>query len=336
MTSLGFTIWPCFIRRLDHVDGALGHAVGEFLDGDGLRNDHFAHELFARLIGMRALVLAATHRRQRTRARVVVGQRGVQRQAAAPLLGRPAGPSRPSALPRDELRHRAAPHRRGPSSSSLGRRRRGVRGSCAPAARAGRAGVVAEPLLRLRARPSSWPRPRDGGALPRPSCALGGVALGLLGLLALARRLASSSARWRSSTSRTFEPSSARRRASIPLRTAFAAPHRRVALARVRRWRGRRCGRAAGARAGAAATLRRPELRAHLGFAGHAALALLLDDDRLGAAMREVLAHRALLDAGALQRQGLLRGHTQLVARFRIAIHSSSSRQATALRAFSS
>jgi hypothetical protein len=29
ITSVIFTIWPCFIRMLDDVDGALRHAVGE-------------------------------------------------------------------------------------------------------------------------------------------------------------------------------------------------------------------------------------------------------------------------------------------------------------------
>ena len=34
----------------DHVDGALGHAVGQFLDGDRLRDRHFAGDLFLRLV----------------------------------------------------------------------------------------------------------------------------------------------------------------------------------------------------------------------------------------------------------------------------------------------
>ena len=35
---------------LDHVDRALGHALRQFLDGDGLGQDHFAHDLLARLL----------------------------------------------------------------------------------------------------------------------------------------------------------------------------------------------------------------------------------------------------------------------------------------------
>ena len=37
-------------QQLDDVDGALGHAVGEFLDGDHLGDDHLAHDLVARLL----------------------------------------------------------------------------------------------------------------------------------------------------------------------------------------------------------------------------------------------------------------------------------------------
>ncbi len=38
-------------QQLDHVRAALGHAVGELLDGDGLRNGDLADELFLRLVG---------------------------------------------------------------------------------------------------------------------------------------------------------------------------------------------------------------------------------------------------------------------------------------------
>ncbi len=37
-------------QQHDDVDGPLGHAVGEFLDGDGLRNNHFAHDLVPGLL----------------------------------------------------------------------------------------------------------------------------------------------------------------------------------------------------------------------------------------------------------------------------------------------
>ena len=65
-------------EELDDVDGALRHALRQFLDGDRLRQDHFAHDLLARLLvhGALELLLAAAHRRQRARARILVGQRG--------------------------------------------------------------------------------------------------------------------------------------------------------------------------------------------------------------------------------------------------------------------
>ena len=37
-------------QQPDHVDRALGHAVGEFLDIDGFRDDHLANQLFLRLV----------------------------------------------------------------------------------------------------------------------------------------------------------------------------------------------------------------------------------------------------------------------------------------------
>src|SRR5262249_9004126 len=38
-------------QELDHIDAALGHAVGELLDGDGFRNGDLADELFFGLVG---------------------------------------------------------------------------------------------------------------------------------------------------------------------------------------------------------------------------------------------------------------------------------------------
>ena len=72
-------------EELDDVDGALRHAVGELLHGDRLRDHHVADDLLARLLVQRALelLLAAAHRRQRTGARVLLGQRIGHRQPAA-------------------------------------------------------------------------------------------------------------------------------------------------------------------------------------------------------------------------------------------------------------
>ena len=72
-------------EEFDDVDGALGHALRQFLDGDGLGQYDFAHDLLAWFLVQRALelLLPATHRRQRTGARVLFGQRRVERQLAA-------------------------------------------------------------------------------------------------------------------------------------------------------------------------------------------------------------------------------------------------------------
>ena len=59
ITSLILCIAPCFIRILDDVDGALGHAVGQLLDGDDLGDHHFAHDLLARLLNAHRLELLA-------------------------------------------------------------------------------------------------------------------------------------------------------------------------------------------------------------------------------------------------------------------------------------
>ncbi len=52
ITSVIFAMWPCFISILMTSTRALRHAVGEFLDGDRLRDRHFADELFL-LLGSR-------------------------------------------------------------------------------------------------------------------------------------------------------------------------------------------------------------------------------------------------------------------------------------------
>ncbi len=53
---------PLLHEQLDDVDAALGHAVGELLDGDRLGDDHFTGDLLARslLVGTGALALPAT------------------------------------------------------------------------------------------------------------------------------------------------------------------------------------------------------------------------------------------------------------------------------------
>src|SRR5690606_7161425 len=72
----------------DDVDSALGHTVGEFLNRDRLREDHFAHDLLARLVVLRALelLLAAAHRGPRAATGFVARKSRGQRQLAASAL----------------------------------------------------------------------------------------------------------------------------------------------------------------------------------------------------------------------------------------------------------
>jgi hypothetical protein len=44
-------------QYLDDIDGAFGHAVGKFLDGNGFRNDDFARHLFRRHLEALGLLL---------------------------------------------------------------------------------------------------------------------------------------------------------------------------------------------------------------------------------------------------------------------------------------
>ena len=76
-------------QQADDVDAALRHAVGEFLDGDRLGDDHLAHH--ALLGDVRGAVPghaldAAAEGRDRACPLVVAAGRGRQRQAAARLL----------------------------------------------------------------------------------------------------------------------------------------------------------------------------------------------------------------------------------------------------------
>src|SRR5262249_12104042 len=75
-------------QQLDHVDAALGHAVGELLDGDGFRNGDLAHELFFRLVGGVRLQPrdAAAEAGARAPAAPVGAQRGPDRERPAVFL----------------------------------------------------------------------------------------------------------------------------------------------------------------------------------------------------------------------------------------------------------
>ncbi len=76
---------------LDDVDGALGHALRQFLNGDGFRQDDFAHDLLARFLHLAAaeLLLATAGRSHRTAtgiAVVVRADRGYRQLAAAAFV----------------------------------------------------------------------------------------------------------------------------------------------------------------------------------------------------------------------------------------------------------
>jgi len=77
-------------QYLDDVDGAFRHAVGQFLDGDGFRNDDLAGHLFRRhLETLRLLFQAfgsALEGGNRTVAVLVIGQRIGNREPAAALV----------------------------------------------------------------------------------------------------------------------------------------------------------------------------------------------------------------------------------------------------------
>src|SRR5438045_7910952 len=97
-------------QQPDHVHGALGHAVGQLLDGDGLRNDDLADEFFLGLgLAMTGHALSsAPERCDRALAHFVGAERGHNREAAAALLGtwtgrrlrRDSGPPRSGASAR--------------------------------------------------------------------------------------------------------------------------------------------------------------------------------------------------------------------------------------------
>src|SRR5262249_41605875 len=75
-------------QKLDHVHGALGHAVGELLDGDGLRDGDLARELLLRLVAGVPLeaLHAAAERGDGTFALLVSAERGNDGEAATVLL----------------------------------------------------------------------------------------------------------------------------------------------------------------------------------------------------------------------------------------------------------
>ena len=299
---------------LDDVHRALGHAVGEFLDGDRLGQHHFAHDLLARLAvhGTLELLLAATHRRQRTAAAVLVGQRSGERELAATAvllalgldrLGRGNFGLDRAALDGSDATRLCLFFFLG--STRFSGRRATARLFLGAAARLC-LGLKASLLVRLAA----------GGFLALAAAALFflGATRGILGSALALLDLAHLGILQRATAcihllggELVQHHARARRRGGRRDRTG----RRRLRLRRL--WLGR------------ARLQRHRGLRRFLLLARQGELALLgLDDDSLRPPVREVLTHRALLHAGAFQRQRLLRGHAQRLVVFGIT-HSISS-----------
>ena len=108
----------------DHVDRALGHAIGQFLNRDRLGDRHFADDLFLGLaVAVAAHALdAAAERGDRAFAHLVGGKGGDDGEPAAALFAAAAGaawaraPAAPAAPPRRALRGASSS-----SASSAGR-----------------------------------------------------------------------------------------------------------------------------------------------------------------------------------------------------------------------
>ncbi len=131
-------------QQSDHVDRAFGHAVGEFLDGDGFRDDHLADQLLLRLVrGVPLQALgAAAERGDRALAHVIGSERGDHGEAPALLLRRrlvvvfgaatgrmtPPGPRRTRRGPSSSSASAATLGARVAGATAAGRRRRRCRG----------------------------------------------------------------------------------------------------------------------------------------------------------------------------------------------------------------
>ena len=288
-------------QQLDHVDRALGHAVGELLDGDRLRNGDLAHELLLRLVGAWPLSRcdAAAERGDRALALLVGAERGHEREPAGVFARRPRAGLAPA--PDAPRRRRAAVAAASSSSASTA----GGRGSAALGVASpnrffdllGLALGLGSCLRRFsssRLRASARPRARAlAPSRSRDQRFLFGD-LALFGLAQPRRRRA----RARGALALPRSACAARRRTAWRLgglRPPAAAPGpRRRPCRRAPAWRRRRAGPA-----------RRPWPRLACGFC-------LLDHDRLGAAVAEALAHDALLDAAPL-RVSVLPGDAQLL-----------------------
>ena len=259
-------------------------------------------------------LVAATERGDRAFADLVGGERGHDGEPAAALLGADARSSwgRVSGA----RRRRRAAELRGASSSSASSVGRGVRRGFA-ASRSRRRTASWRPR-----RPCAWSLRRACAVLLRRACALpplhGPAFSSFLAALADARLLFGDLALFGLAQTRVGERVCARAALFVGERAQYDA-------GRLRRGgrRRSRCRRADGPPGRGNVALRRGRgtaldgrRRLRLGLARTDATLHLLDNDRLAATMAEALAHDALLDAAALERQRLGRSHAQLLAAF--------------------
>ena len=296
----------------DHVDRALGHAVGQLLNSDRLRDRHFARNLFLRLVAVTGHALvAATERGDRAFADLVGGERRHDGEPAAALLGADARRLRRRCRARGD----AAAPRAARSFLFVGFKRGSGRGRRLERRR----GLCAEPLL----------GDFVGLALglfvvlaPFFFVALARFGLCTVGFLELFTRLPNPRflfgdlALFRFAQTRVGERVCARAALFLGERAQYDAGRlrrggrRRSRCRRARRAPGR--GNVALRRRRGTALDRRRRLRLRL--ARTDAALHLFDNDRFAAAMAEALAHDALFDAAALERQRLGRGDAQLLA----------------------
>ena len=270
--------------------------------------------------GALELLLAAAHRRQRARARVLVADVAVvtvslpRRRSSSPLASC-AGRATSGVTSRRDGAPRSAPTGAAWRRVLRPRRRPPVRAAARGGALLPRRGGA------LRPRSAGALPPRPGGGRSRRARACG----------ALPPRRGAWPPRRRAGAPRPRGPSSLRARGgALPSRrstSSFSTTPERSA-ARPGGGFGASCHTAGAAATGGRLRLEHGDSRRGVRLRRRAWRTCASWSRRrpLGAAMREILAHRALLDAGPLQRQGLLGVDAQrlVVAGFRIA-HSVSS-----------
>ncbi len=291
-------------QQLDHIRAALGHAVGELLDGDGFRDGDLADELFFWFVGRVSLqpLHAAAKSRYRALALFVGAERGHHGEPAAILLRSAAR------RPRRRRGSRCARTAACARNILLVGLERGAR-----ARPCNRDGVLAEAFLRFLLGLEFGLEVVLAAPLFIGLARFGGLALGSLGGFAhaadecfLFRNLA---------LFRFAQPGVVERVDARPLFFFGQAPQHHAAGRLGGRRRcglggrgGRRCRGLASRRTLGRSRCGRIGLRPGRRAAFH-----LLHHHRLGAAMAEALAHHALLDTPPFQAQGLGRGDAQLL-----------------------